>query len=172
MQSRRLLSSLQQALCRGRTPAERHAVGAVIGRCKNFHSLAGPKAAELGANDPIFCAASSSMRRLGAPIASPFRPNGVTIRSQGNESCGQGFSSTRPSLAVNYTAHVADSQRFLLQGPLFSRTSARADSQKRRSPVPFRIASRVRKRESCGGWTPMLALSYPNEASLCATALT
>jgi hypothetical protein len=62
----------------------------------------------------------------------------------------------RPSLAVNYTAHVADSQRFLLQGPLFSETSARADSQKRRSPVPFRIASRARK-----GWVPMLALSYP-----------
>ena len=38
----------------------------------------------------------------------------------------------------------------LLQGPLFSKTSARADSQKRRSPVPFRIASRARKRESCG----------------------
>jgi hypothetical protein len=26
----------------------------------------------------------------------------------------------RPSLGVNYTAHVADSQRFLVQGPLFS----------------------------------------------------
>src|SRR5216683_5597376 len=38
----------------------------------------------------------------------------------------------------------------LLQGPLFSKTSARADSQKRRSQVPFRIASRARKRESCG----------------------
>ena len=75
----------------------------------------------------------------------------------------------RPSLAVNYTAHVADSQRFLLQGPLFSKTSARADSQKRQSPVPFRIASRARKRE---GWVPMLALSHPNEASLCTTALT
>jgi hypothetical protein len=32
--------------------------------------------------------------------------------------------------------HVADSQRFL-PGLLFSKTSARADSQKRRSPVPF-----------------------------------
>src|SRR6266700_2592551 len=30
------------------------------------------------------------------------------------------------------------SQRLLPQGPLFSKTSARADSQKRRSPVPFR----------------------------------
>src|ERR1700682_3415597 len=47
-------------------------------------------------------------------------------------------------------AHVADSQRFLPQGPLFSKTSARADSQKRRSPVPFRMASRARKREGVG----------------------
>ena len=68
----------------------------------------------------------------------------------GNESSGQDFRSTRPSLAVNYLAHVADSQRFLLQGPLFSKTSARADSQKRRSPVPLRIASRARKRKSSG----------------------
>jgi hypothetical protein len=30
-------------------------------------------------------AASSSMRRLGAPIASPSVPNGVTIRSQGTK---------------------------------------------------------------------------------------
>src|SRR5260370_25017292 len=74
-------------------------------------------------------------------------------QTSGNESSGQDFRSTRPSLAVNYMAHVADSQRFLLQGPLFSKTSARADSQKRRSPVPFRIASRARKRESCRtGW--------------------
>src|SRR5260370_12342198 len=60
-------------------------------------------------------------------------------QTSGNESSGQDFRSTRPSLAVNYMAHVADSQRFLLQGPLFSKTSARADSQKRRSPVPFRM---------------------------------
>jgi hypothetical protein len=71
-------------------------------------------------------------------------------QKSGNESSGQDFRSTRPSLAVNYMAHVADSQRFLLQGPLFSKTSARADSQKRRSQVPFRIASRARKRESRG----------------------
>jgi hypothetical protein len=58
-------------------------------------------------------------------------------QKSGNESVGQGIRNTRPSLAVNYTAHVADSQRFLLQGPLLSKTSARADSQKRRSPVPL-----------------------------------
>ena len=76
-------------------------------------------------------------------------------QKSGNESSGQDFRSTRPSLAVNYTAHVADSQRFLL-GPLLSKTSARADSQRRRSPVPFRIASGARKRESCerGGVNP------------------
>src|SRR6266481_2351123 len=82
-------------------------------------------------------------------------------QTSGNESSGQDFRSTRPSLAVNYMAHVADSQRFLLQGPLFSKTSARANSQKRRSPVPFRIASRARKRENCGRGAPMLALYYP-----------
>jgi hypothetical protein len=57
---------------------ERRAAGTVIGHWKNFRSVA-------GTNDPIFCAASSSMRRLGAPIASPFRPNGVMIRTQGTK---------------------------------------------------------------------------------------
>ena len=88
----------------------------------------------------------------------------TSAEKSGNESSGQDFGSTRTSLAVNYMAHVADSQRFLLQGPLFSKTSARADSQKRRSPVPFRIDGRARKRESrAAGSVPMLALSYPNE---------
>jgi hypothetical protein len=58
----------------------------------------------------------------------------------------------RPSRAVNYMAHVADSQRFLQQGPLFSKGALAQISQKRRSPVPFRTASRARKRESCEGW--------------------
>jgi hypothetical protein len=88
------------------------------------------------------------MRRLGAPIVAPFRSERRHEWKSGNESSGQDFRSMRPSLAVNYTAHVADSQRFLL-GPLFSKTSARADSQKRRSPVPFTIASGARKREGC-----------------------
>src|SRR6202790_3300445 len=108
------------------------------------------------------------MRRLGAPIV-PRSSEWRHDQTSGNESSGQDFMNRRPSLAVNYMAHVADSQRFLLQGPLFSKTSARADSQKRRSPVSFRIASRACKRE---GWVPMLALSYPNEALLCTTALT
>jgi hypothetical protein len=81
------------------------------------------------------------------PAERGVRPNGV---KSGNESSGQELRGLRPSLAVNFTAHVADSQRFLLQGPLFSKTSARADSQKRRFSVPFRIAGRARKLESCG----------------------
>lgn len=52
----------------------------------------------------------------------PFRPNGVTIRNQGNESSAQDFRRMRPSLAVNYTAHVADSQRFLTAGPAVLKT--------------------------------------------------
>ena len=76
---------MSQRYLRSHSPStERHAAGAVIGPCKNFHSLAG-KLPNLEANDPIFCAASSSMRRLGAPIDSPFRPNGVTIRNQGTK---------------------------------------------------------------------------------------
>jgi hypothetical protein len=134
-----LLSSLQQALCRGRTHHRPSVTLPVRSRviAKNSIAWPGQKLPNLGANDPIFCAASSAMRRLGAPVASPFRPNGINDQKSGNESSGQDFSSTRPSLAVNYTAHVADSQRFLLQGPLLSKTSARADSQKRRSPVPL-----------------------------------
>ena len=47
----------------------------------------------------------------------------------GNEGSGQDFRSSRPSLAVNYTAHVADVRGLLVGGPLFSKASARADSQ-------------------------------------------
>jgi hypothetical protein len=86
--------------------------------------------------------AKCRLRRQLFPLSSERRHD----QKSGNESSGQVFRRTRPSLAVNYMAHVADSQRYLLQGPLFLRTSARADSQKRRSPVPFRIASRARKR--------------------------
>jgi hypothetical protein len=58
---------------------------------------------------------SSSTRRLGAPI-SPF-VRAASRSEVGNESSGQDFRSMRPSLAVNYTAHVADSQRLLTAGP-------------------------------------------------------
>ena len=83
-QSAHLIWSAIAAVALLTAASTRHAAAAAIGHCKNFHSLAGTKAPNLGANDPIFCAASSSIRRLGAPIASS-RPNGVTIRSQGTK---------------------------------------------------------------------------------------
>jgi hypothetical protein len=50
----------------------------------------------------------------------------------------------RPSLAVNYTAHVADSQRFLLQGPLFSKEAlaqiAKSGGLRFRSELPAVLA--------------------------------
>jgi len=103
----------------------------------------------------------------------PFRPNGITISSQGTKAPVKTLKARdrRSPLTIWRMSRIAKGSYW--QGPLFSKTSARADSQKRRSPVPFRITSRARKRESCGkGWSPMLALSYLNEASLCATALT
>src|SRR5256885_1476102 len=58
---------------------------------------------------------------------------------------GQGLSSTRPSLAVDYTAHVADSQRFLLRGPLFSKEAlaqiAKSGGLRFRSELPAVLAS-------------------------------
>ena len=61
-------------------------------------------------------------------------------QKSGNESSGQDFGSTRPSLAVNYIAHVADSQRFLLQGALFSKQAlaqiAKSGGLRFRSELP------------------------------------
>ena len=70
----------------------------------------------------------------------------VAIRDQWNESPWQALSNMRPSLAGTYTAHVADSQRSLT-ATRCSQYSARADSQKRRSPVPFKSPAGP----SCGG---------------------
>ena len=133
-----------------------------LGRDKSFRTWS---------NDPIFRAASSSMRQLGAPIVS-LRSERCHDQKSGSECSGQDFGSTRPSLAINYMAHVADSQRFLLQGPLFSKQAlaqiAKSGGLRFRSELPAVLASG----RAAGGWVPMLARSYPNEASLCATALT
>ena len=42
-----VLTSATTMLSSYAPPTERHAVGTVIGHCKNFHSLAGKKASEL-----------------------------------------------------------------------------------------------------------------------------
>src|SRR5882724_444149 len=80
----------------------------------------------------------------------PVRRNGVTIGSQGTKAPVKTLEARdrRSPLTTRRMLRIAKGS--LLQGPLFSKTSARADSQKRRSPVPFRVASRARKRESYG----------------------
>jgi len=68
----------------------------------------------------------------------------VAIRDQRNESACQALE--RPSLAGINTAHVADSQRFLLQGPAVSQKQALAQITKSgglrfRSELPAVFAS-------------------------------
>jgi hypothetical protein len=63
---------------------------------------------------PIYFA--RQVPRPGAPMF-PLRPNGITIRSQGTKAPVKTLEARDPSLAVNHTAHVADSQRFLTAGP-------------------------------------------------------
>jgi hypothetical protein len=143
---------------------ERHPAGAVIGHCKNFHSLAGQKLPNLGAN----LRGSSSMHRLG----SPFRPNGVTIRSQGTKAPVETL--------------IARDRRSPLITWRMSRIAkgsyCRARCSQKQALAQIAKSGGLRFIQYCqrcspagelrAGWTPMLALSYPNEASLCATTLT
>jgi hypothetical protein len=81
----------------------------------------------------------------------PFRPNGEWRHDQksGNESSGQDFRSTRPSLAVSYTAHVADSQRFLTTGPAVVKNQR--SRRMRRSPVPSELPAVLASGRAAGG---------------------
>ena len=133
---------------------ERRAAGTVIGHSKNFHSLPGTKATWGQCPDILRCKFLNASAWRSDCF--PLRPNGVTIRSQGTKAPVKTLVARDRRSPLTTWRMSRDSQRFLLQGRLFSTTSGCADSQKRRSPVPFRIASRARKRE---GWTPMLALS-------------
>ena len=134
-------------------------------------SLENPAARDKSNLGPMTRYLRCKFRNGGLALRFPLPSERRHDQKSGNESSGQDFRSMRPSLAVNYTAHVADSQRFLLQGPLFSKEAlaqiAKSGGLRFRSELPAVLAS-----GSCEGWTPMLALSYPNEASLCATALT
>jgi len=113
----------------------------------------------------LFRAASSSMRRLGANCFPPFRPNGVTIRSQGTKAPVKTLEAQdrRSPLTTWRMSRIAKGS--YCRARCSQKQTLAADSQKRRSPVPFRIASRARKRENCRRGAPMLALYYPNEAS-------
>jgi len=148
---------------------ERHAAAAAIGHCKNFPGLPGTKAAELGANDPIFCAASSSMRRLGAPIASS-RPNGVTIRSQGTKAPVKTLEvrDRRSPLTTRRMSRIANGSYCRAR---CCHKQALAQIAKS-GGLRFRCQPCSQTGELREGWTPILARSYPNEAPLCATAST
>lgn len=159
-------------MLRSHSPStERHAAGAVIVPCKNFHSLAG-KLPNLEANDPIFCAASSSMRRLGAAIASPFRPNGVTIRNQGTKAPVKTLEAgdRRSPLTTWRMSRIAKGSycRARCSQKQALAQIAKSGGLRFRSELPVVLTSG----RAAEGRTPVLALSYPNEASLCATALT
>ena len=104
----------------------------------------------------------------------PFRPNGSRseVKSQGTKAPVKTLEARdrRSPLTTRRMSRIAKGS--LLQGPLFSKTSARADSQKRRSPIQFRIASSPRKRESCWGVGANAGAFLPERGFLCATALT
>lgn len=94
-------------------------------------------------------------------------------QKSGNESSGQDFISTRPSLAVNYTAHVADSQRFLTAGPAVLKNQALAQIAKSgglrfHSELPAALASG----RAAGGVGANAGAFLPERGFLCATALT
>ena len=93
------------------------------------------------------CATAGNFSGKNSALLVPRRmEHRVAIRDQWNESPLPGLKQLRPSLAGTYTAHVADSQRSLT-ATRCSQYSARADSQKRRSPVPFKSPAGP----SCGG---------------------
>src|SRR6266478_6389401 len=76
---------------------------------------AGTKASELGVQWPDIPRGKFLNASAERSNCFPFRPNDVTIRRQGTKAPVKTLESKRPSLAVNYMAHVADSQRFLLK---------------------------------------------------------
>jgi hypothetical protein len=123
-----------------------------------------PKLPNLGSNKPDTPRGKFPNASARRSNCFPFRPNGVTIRSQGTKAPVKTLEARdRGSpLTTRRMSRIAKGSFC----PLFSKTSARADNQKRRSPIPFGIASCARNRKSCGKrWVPMLALSYPKEAS-------
>jgi len=95
------------------------------------------------------CATTGNFSGKSSALLVPHRmEHRVAIRDQWNESPWQALSNMRPSLAGTYTAHVADSQRSLT-ATRCSQYSARADSQKRRSPVPFKSPAARELRGEC-----------------------
>ena len=99
----------------------------------------------------------------------PFRPNGVTIRRQGTKAPVKTLEARdrRSPLTTWRMSRIAKGSYCRAHCSQKQALARIAKSGGLR--FPFRSASRARMRE---GWVPMLALSYPNEVSICATALT
>ena len=138
-----------------------------LGRDKSFRTWS---------NDPIFRAASSSMRQLGAPIVSPSVR--VTIRSQGTKAPVKTLEARdrRSPLTTWRMSRIAKGSYCRAR---FSQKQALAQIAKSgglrfRSELPAVLASGKAAGGvgGAGAGSPMLALSSPNEASLCATAST
>jgi hypothetical protein len=113
------------------------------------------------------CATTGNFSGKSSAVLVPHRmEHRVAIRDQWNESPWQALSNMRPSLAGTYTAHVADSQRSLT-ATRCSQYSARADSQKRRSPVPFKspAAPELRGERTLSRWPAGGVAFYRNEGS-------
>src|ERR1700756_2867160 len=81
-------------------------------------------------------------RRLGAPNVSPFRPNGVTIRSQGTKASVKTLEvrDRRSPLTTRRMSRIAKGS--LLQGPLFSKPALAQIAKSGGLRFHFSIASR------------------------------
>jgi hypothetical protein len=111
-------------------------------------------------------------RRLGAANVSLFRPNGVTIRSQGTKAPVKTLEvrDRRSPLTTRRMSRIAKGS--LLQGPLFSKQALAQIANSGGLRFHFRIASRARKRESCGRVRVDAGAFLPERGFSCATALT
>jgi hypothetical protein len=112
------------------------------------------------------------MRRLGAAIVSPFRPNGVAIRRQGTKAPVKTLEARdrRSPLTTWRMSRIAKASYY---GARCSQKQALAQTAKS-GGLRFQsgIASRARKRESYGGVGADAGAFLPERGFLCATALT
>src|SRR5258705_2881829 len=101
---------------------------------------------------------------------SPFRPNGITIRSQGTKAPVKTLEAQdrRSPLTTRRMSRIAKGSYCRAR---CSQKQALAQIAKS-GGLRFRCQPCSQTGELREGWTPILARSYPNEASLCATALT
>ena len=149
---------------------ERHAAAAAIGHCKNFPSLPGTKAAELGGQWPDILRGKFLNASAWRSDCFPFRPNGITIRSQGTKAPVKTLEirDRRSPLTTRRMSRIAKGSYCRAR---CCQKQALAQIAKS-GGLRFRCQPCSQTGELREGWTPILARSYPNEASLCATAST